>query len=186
MRESFVFLADGFEEVEALTVVDVLRRAGMPVKTVSISNCLSVAGAHGIQVNADVLFDSTLFADPAWLILPGGLPGADNLHDFAPLIGLLKRQAASKSGRIAAICASPGVVLGVEGMLAGRKATCYPGFEHLLNGDDKFVLANGPSSALLWALAIVREELGTEKSDSVAAGMLFYPVSDDQLDNIFG
>ena len=196
MRESFVFLADGFEEVEALTVVDVLRRAGMPVKTVSISNCLSVAGAHGIQVNADVLFDSTLFADPAWLILPGGLPGADNLHDFAPLIGLLKRQAASKSGRIAAICASPGVVLGVEGMLAGRKATCYPGFEHLLNGasyqdekvvcDDKFVLANGPSSALLWALAIVREELGAEKSDSVAAGMLCYPVSDDQLDNIFG
>lgn len=77
MKESFLFLAEGFEEVEALTAVDVLRRAGMPVKTVSITSALQVKGAHGVIVSADVLYDNTMFRDAAWLILPGGLPGAD-------------------------------------------------------------------------------------------------------------
>lgn len=196
MRESFLFLADGFEEVEALTAVDVLRRAGMPVKTVSITSALQVTGAHGVKVNADVIFDNTLFRNPAWLILPGGMPGASNLHDFGPLVGLLRSQAASESGRIAAICAAPAVVLGAEVLLKGRKATCYPGFESGLKGatyvdapvtvDDRFVLGNGPSNALVWALSIVREELGKEKADSVANGMLLYPCGEDAIDNIFG
>lgn len=196
MKESFVFLANGFEEVEALTAVDVLRRAEMNVKTVSITSSPLVTGAHGITVKADVLYDSTLFTDPAWLILPGGLPGADNLHDYAPLVGLLKRQLESPSGRIAAICAAPAVVLGEEGMLRGRKATCYPGFEGRLKGaeyvdapvvaDDKFVLGNGPASALLWALAIVAKEKGEEKSFNIAGQMLLYPTSTDHPDNLFG
>lgn len=196
MKESFVFLAEGFEEVEALTAVDVLRRAGMPVRTVSITSNPIVTGAHGIAVKADALYDATLFTDPAWLILPGGLPGANNLHDFSPLIGLLHRQAESEHGRIAAICAAPALVLGLEGLLKGHKATCYPGFEKDLEGaeyidtpvvvDRKFVLGNGPASAMKWALAIVESELGEEKSFAVAAGMLLYPKSDKNLENIFG
>lgn len=196
MRDSFVFLADGFEEVEALTAVDVLRRAGMPVKTVSITSSLLVTGAHGITVTADVLYDATLFKNPAWLILPGGLPGADNLHDFYPLTGLLKRQAESADGHIAAICAAPAVVLGVEGLLRGHKATCYPGFEGKLKGaeyvdepvvtDGKFVLGNGPASALKWALAIVEAELGEERMFNIANQMLLYPVSGVNPDNLFG
>ena len=196
MRESFLFLADGFEEVEALTAVDVLRRAGMPVKTVSITSSQLVTGAHGITVKADVIYDSTLFKNPAWLILPGGLPGADNLHDFAPLTGLLRQQFDSHDGRIAAICAAPAVVLGAEGLLKGRTVTCYPGFEDKLGGaryvdtpvvsDDKFVLGNGPASALPWALAIVAKELGEAKSFSIANQMLLYPLSTEYPDNIFG
>lgn len=189
MKESFLFLAEGFEEVEALTAVDVLRRAGMPVKTVSITSALQVKGAHGVIVSTDVLYDNTMFRDAAWLILPGGLPGADNLHDYSPLIGLLRNQLESKRGRIAAICAAPAVVLGAEGMLRGRRATCYPGFESKLLGaeyvdapvvrDDKFVLGNGPANALLWALTIVEEELGQEKAANVANGMLVYPSETD-------
>lgn len=196
MRESFLFLADGFEEIEALATVDILRRAGMPLRTVSITANRLVTGAHGVTVTADVIYDSALFSDPAWLILPGGMPGASNLHDFAPLIGLLKRQLESPKGRIAAICASPAVVLGSEGMLKGRMATCYPGFEDNLKGaeyidrpvvsDDKFVLGNGPAAAFNFALQIVQEELGEEKSVQVASGMLVYPSSEDNPDNIFG
>ena len=194
MKESFIFLADGFEEVEALTAVDVLRRAGMPVKTVSITSALQVRGAHGVTVCADLLFDNTLFRDAAWLILPGGLPGAENLHNFSPLIGLLRNQLDSKRGRIAAICAAPAVVLGVEGMLRGHKATCYPGFESKLEGaqyvdapvvkDSKFVLGNGPANALLWALNIVEDELGLQKALNVANGMLLYPA--DKSEDYFG
>lgn len=87
MKDSFVFLADGFEEIEAISVIDILRRAGMDVKTVSITASLLVKGAHGVGITADCLYDSTIFGDAEWLILPGGMPGATNLHDFAPLQG---------------------------------------------------------------------------------------------------
>ena len=196
MKESYVFLAEGFEDVEALTPVDVLRRAEMPVKTVSITSSLQVKSAHGVVVTADVLYDYTMFKDPAWLILPGGMPGASNLYEFAPLQGLLKNQLASKDGRIAAICASPAVVLGQLGLLKGRKATCYPGFEKMLKGaeyvdrrvvwDDKFVLGNGPSSALKWALRILAQSAGEEKMLAIANAMLLYPKGKDSIDNFFG
>ena len=196
MKESYVFLAEGFEEVEALTPVDVLRRAGIPVKTVSITTSLQVKGAHGVIVTADLIYDNTLFKNPEWLILPGGMPGATNLFEFDPLQGLLRQQFDSKQGRIAAICASPAVVLGQMGLLKGRQATCYPGFEQLMTGatpthtrvvaDDKFVLGNGPSSALFWALKIVEETLGEEKCDEVASGMLLYPKNRETGDNYFG
>lgn len=196
MKESFLFLAEGFEEIEALTAVDVLRRAGIPLKTVSITSALQVTGAHGITVTADVIYDNTLFSNPAWLILPGGMPGALNLYECAPLQGLLERQAQSKEGRIAAICAAPAVVLGQLGLLEGHKATCYPGFEKDLKGavvkdspvtvDKKFVLGNGPANALLWALTIVKEELGVDVAESIANGMLFYPEVKKPVDNFFG
>lgn len=196
MKESFLFLAAGFEEIEALTAIDVLRRAGLDVKTVSISSALQVRGAHGITVTADLLYDNTLFSDPEWLILPGGMPGASNLYEFGPLQGLLHSQKNSREGRIAAICAAPAVVLGQLGLLEGEKATCYPGFEHDLKGAEvvdapvvvsgKFVLGNGPANALPWALTIVEETLGEETASKVADGMLYYPISDQRLKNYFG
>lgn len=196
MKETFVFLADGFEEIEALTAVDVLRRAGMLVKTVSITSSLCVTGAHGVTVGADVLFDPALFADPEWLVLPGGMPGAKNLYEFAPLQGLLRRQAESKSGRIAAICAAPAVVLGQLGLLKNVNATCYPGFEKMLDCkkveskpvvvDGKFVLANGPANALIWALRIVSETFEQKTADRLANDMLLYPRSAKDIDHFFG
>ncbi|MCH5227183.1 MAG: DJ-1/PfpI family protein [Muribaculaceae bacterium] len=196
MKESFVFLAAGFEEIEALTVIDVMRRAGMNVQTVSITSALQVKGAHGVTVNADVLFDNTLFSDPEWLVLPGGMPGASNLYEFAPLQGLLRNQAESAHGRIAAICASPAVVLGQLGLLKGEKATCYPGFEHYIEGaelidapvvvSNKFVLGNGPANALPWALSLVMEARGQEEAAKVAAGMLYYPTELNPPVNYFG
>lgn len=195
MRESFVFLAEGFEEIEALTAVDVLRRAGIPVKTVSITSSLQVTGAHGITVKADVIYSNSLFRDPAWLILPGGMPGARNLYEFGPLEGLLRNQLESPDGRIAAICAAPAIVLGQLGMLKGRRATCYPGFEQYLAGsiledrpvvsDEKFVLGNGPSNALYWALEIVKKALDGITANQIAGDMLLYPNSEAN-DNFFG
>ena len=196
MNESFIFLAEGFEEIEALTAIDVMRRGGINVKTVSITSALQVKGAHGVTVNADLLYDNTLFTDAKWLVLPGGMPGATNLYEFAPLKGLLRRQAESAEGRIAAICAAPAVVLGQLGLLKGHKATCYPGFEEMLAGaelqdapvvvDGKFVLGNGPANALVWALNIVKQVQGLAKAEEVAAGMLFYEKADERITNYFG
>lgn len=196
MKTSFLFLAAGFEEIEALTAVDVLRRAGIDLQTVSITSALQVRGAHGITVNADLIFDNTLFSDPEWLILPGGMPGATNLYEFGPLQGLLKSQAESKDGRIAAICAAPAVVLGQLGLLKGEKATCYPGFENLIEGaqiidepvvtSNKYVLGNGPANALPWALTIIMETLGREAAAKVASGMLYYPTELNPQMNYYG
>lgn len=196
MKDSFVFLADGFEEIEAISVIDILRRAGMPVKTVSITSSLQVKGVHGVTVVADLIYDSILFTDPDWLIFPGGLPGATNLYNYAPLQGLVRQQAESKDGRLAAICAAPGEVLGQLGVLNGQKFTCYPGFESKAEGGEhqparvvvsgKFVTANGPSSATLWALEIVKQAMGQKAADDVASGMLLYKKDVNCSDFIFG
>ena len=196
MKDSFVFLAEGFEEVEALTVIDLLRRAGIPLKTVSITTALQVTGAHGVTVKADLIFDNTLFKDAEWLILPGGMPGATNLYEFGPLEGLLKAQLDSEKGRIAAICASPAVVLGQLGLLKNEQATCYPGFEEMLEGAEvidapvvvsgKFVLGNGPANAMAWALTIISETLGSQEALHVANGLLLYPRDTNEVDHFFG
>lgn len=182
MKESFVFLADGFEDIEALTVIDLLRRAGMPVKTVSIASSLQVKSAHGITITADEAFDDKLFVNPEWLILPGGMPGATNLYEFAPLGELLRRHSGN-GGHIAAICAAPAVVLGQLGLLEGEKATCYPGFGNLLKGAEavdapvvvsgKFVTASGPAKAMAWVLEIIRVQCGLQKMEEVASGLLY-------------
>lgn len=196
MKESFVFLAEGFEEIEAITVIDLLRRAGMPVKTVSITTALQVTGAHGVTIKADLIFDNTLFKDAAWLILPGGMPGATNLFEFGPLEGLLKAQLDTEGGRIAALCASPAVVLGQMGLLRHEKATCYPGFEEKLDGAEvvdspvvvsgKFVTGNGPASAMAWALTIISETLSSQDALRVANGLLLYPRDNKEVDHFFG
>ena len=180
MSQSFLFLAEGFEEVEALATLDVLRRAGMDVKTVSITSEKGVVGAHGVEVRADLTFKECDFGGSDWLILPGGMPGALNLHSFAPLNDLLKVH----HGRIAAICASPSLVLGPTGLLRGLKATCYPGMqEQLLAGGGEYseemfvvtpriITGKGPGATFDFALAIVKATLGAEAAKAVAEGML--------------
>ncbi len=185
MNTSYIFLATGFEEIEAITVIDVMRRAGMDVKTVSITGHRTVTGAHGVSVQADSLYEETDFITPEWLIIPGGMPGAKNLAEFAPLNTLLTAQALS--GKIAAICAAPAVVLAPLGILKGVEATCYPGFEKDMAEAvvrdapvialDRIITANGPSSALRFALAIVANSMGESVAQEVGSGMLFYPKS---------
>lgn len=183
MNRSFLFLADGFEEVEALTVVDVMRRAGMDIKTVSINKSNEVVGAHGIKVNADMTFDGSDLSDAEWLIVPGGMPGSSNLAAYQPLNELLKKQFAS-GGKIAAICAAPALVLAPLGILDNREATCYPGMEKscgkaIMRPDrvvalDTLITGNGPASALRFALAIVANSMGESQAQAVGGAMLFY------------
>ena len=128
----YVFLANGFEEIEALGTVDILRRCGLDVKTVSISDSLEVLGTHGIKVFADVLTSDVSYDDLDAIVLPGGLPGADNLENCSFVTDLVKK--ANADGKIvSAICAAP-KILGAAGILTGVKATCYPGFEDKLIG----------------------------------------------------
>lgn len=185
MNTSYLFLATGFEEIEALATVDIMRRAGMDIKTVSITGNKIVRGAHGVAVEADCLFEQTDFITPEWLICPGGMPGATNLAAFEPLTTLLKAQA--ESGKIAAICASPAVVLAPLGILDGLEATCYPGMESGLDKAirrdapvvalDRVITANGPASTLRFALAIVANSMGEAIAQQVGSGLLYYPRS---------
>lgn len=186
MQRSFLFLAEGFEEIEALSVVDIMRRAGMDIKTVSITDSKEVTGAHGVTVKADQLFTDENMEQAEWLILPGGMPGASNLAAFNPLCTLLKNQC-RRGGNIAAICAAPSVVLGPLGILNGRKATCYPGFEEGCEGaemhdtpvvnEGRLITANGPAAAMSFALTIVSNSMGESEAQQVGGGMLFYPRS---------
>ena len=183
MNTSYLLLADGFEEIEALSVVDIMRRAEMEVLTVSITDSKTVTGAHGIPVIADVTFAEVDCSAAEWLILPGGMPGALNLAAKSELRELLKAQNI-KGGKLAAICASPAVVLAPLGILDGKRATCYPGFEQALNKaklsekpvaiDDNIITANGPAAATGFGLAIVAMSKGEDVSRTVAEGMLLY------------
>lgn len=181
MKTSFVFLADGFEEVEALTCIDVMRRAGMPVVTVSINPELEVTGAHGVTVLADSLWDDNDYSDAEWLTLPGGVPGAPNLAAHEALCDALVAQE-ERGGKVAAICASPAVVLAPLGILMDRAAVCYPSMEAGIEGvkwqntavavDGNVVTGNGPAAAAPFALTLVAQSLGREKAEEVANGML--------------
>lgn len=183
MKTSYLFLADGFEEIEALATTDILRRGQVEVKTVSVYDRKEVKGAHGITVIADECISECDFGTADWLILPGGLPGADNLLACTTLCEALKSHQEG-GGRIAAICASPGVVLAPLGILEGKKATVYPGFEDRLKAggatptgdrvtiDGKITTGNGPSSAFVFALSIVDQTKGAEAARQVASGML--------------
>ena len=177
---NYVFLADGFEEVEALATVDVLRRCGIEVQTVSISYSEEVTGAHGIIVKADKVLDYSMLQDADFLILPGGLPGATNLRDCEALQEVLKQHAA-KGGNLAAICAAP-MVLGGLGLLEGKEATCYPGFEKYMIGakpgslpvvqDGNVITGKGPAFAFAFGLKIAEAIKGKDAAVDVAAGML--------------
>ena len=181
MKVSYLLLAEGFEEIEALATTDMLRRAGMEIKTVSISPKLEVKGAHDIIVRADMTFDTQTISDAQWIILPGGLPGAKHLEEYAPLIEMLKKRAASGEN-IAAICAAPALVLGKNRILKGKRATCYPGFEQFLTEatytaqpveiDGNIITGIGPASTIKFAAKIIENTLGKETADSVLKGMM--------------
>lgn len=181
MKNVYVFLADGFEEIEALATVDVLRRAGVKVTTVSINPTEMVTGAHGVPVVADVLFDAADLADADMLVLPGGMPGAANLDAHRGVCTALKAQA--ESGKyLAAICAAP-MVLGHLGLLNGKNATCYPGFEGELDGstytaapvekDGNIITGKGPAVVLPFAYALAETLVGEEVVAQVKSGMLY-------------
>ncbi len=180
MKEVFVFLADGFEEIEAIATIDVLRRGELKVTTVSVTDEYILTGAHGIPVAADVLFTEADFTTGELLVLPGGMPGASNLNAHEGLKKLLLSY--FESGKyIAAICAAP-LVLGGLGILKGKKATCYPSFEPRLLGatlttdavvkDGKVITGRGPGFAVDFGLQLVEELQGQAKADEVAQGML--------------
>jgi 4-methyl-5(b-hydroxyethyl)-thiazole monophosphate biosynthesis len=180
MKTIFVFLATGFEEIEALAPVDVLRRAGLNVQTVSVMNEQAVVGAHGIPVVADKMFAEINQEDAEMILLPGGLPGATNLDEHAGLSELILKFA--EAGKpLAAICAAP-LVFGNRGLLDGKKATCYPGFESYLQGaeytanlvevDGNFITGKGPGAALEFAFAIVEKYCGIAKVQELKQGMM--------------
>lgn len=185
MQKSYIFLADGFEEIEALAPLDILRRAGMPVITVSISDSLTVTGAHGARVEADALFTDNDMSAAEWLILPGGMPGASNLAACKPLTDLLVAQAA-RGGKIAAICASPALVLAPLGILNGINATCYPGMatnskligwreDEPVVSTNRVITAHGPGASMLFGLTIAAISTGQAHAHEIGEAMMVYP-----------
>ena len=182
MKTMYVFLADGFEEIEALAPIDVMRRAGLSVTTVSVTSNRVVNGAHGIPVVADAAFDALDYADAALLFLPGGLPGATNLEAHEGLGELLKAKAKEEGVILSAICAAP-LVLGGLGLLSGKQATCYPGFEDTMTGatytaakvtvDGNIFTACGPGAAWELGFTFVEHFCGAPKADELRKGMQF-------------
>lgn len=177
----YAFLATGFEEVEAIAPIDVLRRAGLEVTTVSITDQTTVLGAHGIPVVADTLFAEVDFSDADLLFLPGGMPGASNLdaHDGLRQL-ILAHHAAGKP--LAAICAAP-LVYGNLGLAQGKRMTCYPGFEQYLTGatytgapverDGLMFTGKGPGAALALGYLLVEHFCGKETADQLRQGMMY-------------
>lgn len=181
MSKAAIFLAEGFEEVEALTVVDVLRRGGVEASMVSVSGNIVVNGAHNIKVNADKLFARKTYDDVDMLILPGGGLGTKNLTEHKQLNGELFK--ANSDGRyIAAICAAPSV-LGLAGFLDGFTAVCYPGFEvHLVGAkigktnvvkDRNIITSKGPGTAAEFAIVLLEILEGAGKAEEVRKAMLY-------------
>jgi 4-methyl-5(b-hydroxyethyl)-thiazole monophosphate biosynthesis len=180
MNKVFIFLAEGFEETEAVATIDVMLRGGLDVTIVSITGKSLVTGAHGIAVNADALFENTDFSKGDMLVLPGGMPGASNLNAHQGLKNLLL-QYTKDDKKIAAICAAP-LVLGGLDLLQGKKATVYPGYESTLKGaeyvnagvvkDGNIITGKGPGFAFDFGLSIVEELQGMKRADEVARGLL--------------
>lgn len=180
MKKAIVFLANGFEEMEALGTVDILRRGGIEVKTVSITADPVVTGAHQVPVRADATLSDVVLDEADALILPGGMPGASNLNSSEVVKEALLKQ--YRAGRIvAAICAAP-MVLGGLGLLKGRNATCYPGFEPQLIGaevtgeavevSENVITGKGPGLVMNFALALVSALKNEAVAEEVAAGLL--------------
>lgn len=181
-KKAFVFLAEGFEEIEAVTSIDLLRRAEVETITVSVSSERVVVGAHGVPYIADVTINQIEGQKADALVLPGGLPGADNLYASTTLQTMLKEQN-QENKLIAAICASPAVVLGIMNLLNGRKATCYPSFEPKMLGatpilqhvvrDGHIITGQGPAASIAFALEIVEALTDATTRQAVATGLLY-------------
>jgi 4-methyl-5(b-hydroxyethyl)-thiazole monophosphate biosynthesis len=180
-KHVLVAIADGIEEIEAVTVIDVLRRAGVAVCVASVSG-KTVTAAHDIRIIADQHISECVNETFEMIVLPGGMPGAEHLRDSEALRQMLMRQ--DQDDRyIAALCASPAVVLQGIGLLRGRQATCYPSFVDQLENkeragdpvviDGRIITSQGPGTALLFAFALVQVLCGKTAAEKLSAQMLF-------------
>jgi protein deglycase len=180
MKKVAVHFATGFEEIEALAVVDVLRRAGISVTMVSVTDRRMVTGSHNITILADKVFDELDYDSLDMIVLPGGMPGAASLNDHS----LLKEQILkfSNDGKaLGAICAAP-MVLGGLGLLDNKEAVCFPGFEKYLNNakivtskvvrSGDIITAKGPGAAIDFGLAIVEMLEGEELANQIRQSMI--------------
>ncbi len=175
-----IVLADGFEEIEAVTPIDVLRRAGLEVIVAGVGK-REITGAHNITVETDLMIEQYQ-GSPDAVVLPGGMPGAENLSQSEALKDLLQKM--RKPGKlIGAICASPAVVLAPTGILDGKKATCFPGFDNDLGPKVKFVTdrvvtdgqvvtSRGPGTAMEFSLELVSQLVSAEKAEQLAQKMV--------------
>lgn len=179
-KTAAVLLAEGFEEIEAATPIDVLRRAGFAVTVAGLGGTV-VKGAHGLAYVADATLGD-LTGDFDLVVLPGGMPGAKNLGESAAAKALAERTHAA-GNHVAAICAAPVLTLGAWGMLNGRNATCYPGMEKMFPPEVRFspervvvdgriITSRGPGTGLEFSLAVVGAMLGAEIRDGLAGDML--------------
>ncbi len=176
----YMFCADGFEEVEGLTQVDLLRRAGADIKMVSITGSRMVNGAHGIRVEADILYEE-IDQKADMLLLPGGMPGTIHLKEHEGLAAMLQEQN-SENGFIAAICAAPSV-LGELGLLQNRRATSYPGamdsslckeyVEEPVVRDGNIITSRGVGTAIPFGLCLIEALLDSESADAIAESIVY-------------
>ena len=182
MRKSVVIvLADGFEEIEAVTPIDTLRRAGVEVIIAGVGKT-EVKGSRGIKIIADITLEE--YRDlPDAVILPGAIPGAENLHNSKAVADLIQRMRQGKK-IIAAICAAPGLVLAPLGVLEGKKATGYPGYEKAFSPatayveksivrDGDLITSRGPGTALEFSLELVRALVDDAMAAKLASAMIF-------------
>ncbi len=174
-------LAEGFEEIEAVTIIDVLRRAGARVTTVHLK-ANPVTGSHSIRITADASIDGAAAGDYDCIALPGGMPGSENLKNDSRVVGLVREMA--KAGKVtAALCAAP-MVLGAAGVLQGKRATCYPGFEDYMTGarpvadpvvrDGGIITARGPGCAIPFALELVSALATGDAAENLKESMQVY------------
>ena len=174
MAKVYAMIANGTEEVECLTVVDLLRRSGVETVLVSVEESCEVTSSHKVRITADTTLAQTDLSDGDVIFLPGGMPGAERLSACGPLLEALE-QADREGRRIAAICAAPGVVLGRHGLLKGRTATCFPGFEKEFGDgrythqgvvtDGNLTTARGLGFAVDLGLELVELLLGSEAAE---------------------
>lgn len=180
MKRVNIYLAEGFEEIEAITVADVLRRAKVDARMISITGSMEVKGAHGIVITADEIFDKTDNFSADMIVLPGGMPGTKHLGEHKGLRGVILGFA-EKNKQIAAICAAPSI-LGRLGLLNLKEAVCYPGFEEDLKGavigkeilsqDGNLITSKGPGTAIYFALKLVELLKDMETADALRKSMI--------------
>jgi 4-methyl-5(b-hydroxyethyl)-thiazole monophosphate biosynthesis len=181
MSKIGIFMADGCEEVEGLTVVDIVRRAGIEIEMISISDAKQVTSSHKVTFQTDLTKAEADFAGYDGIVLPGGMPGTIHLGEDGTVDRVI-REFAAAGKLVAAICAAPSV-LGQAGLLDGKKATCHPGFEEKLTGadcsvdavvrDGNIITSRGMGTAIPFALEIVRYFLDDAAVDKIKTGLVY-------------
>ena len=181
-KKVYIFLADGFEDVEGLTVVDLLRRAEVDISTVSIKDTRQITTSRGITLFTDCKFMETDFSNADMLVIPGGMPGTRYLAAYEPLLELF-RAFYNEGGKVAAICAAP-TIFSALGFLKERKATCYPGMADQLDcgeyledpvvTDGNVTTSRGVGTAIPFALSLISQLVSEEKAAEIGRSIVFY------------